>query len=296
MVAGQLIDWMGSLSPTGRAADYFTERSLFPMLLLPAWMAEDASITSDLEFRGELVYSTINGYYFIRMLDNVMDEHGSVERHLLPVSAFFHTEFEGVYRRYFEHGHPFWGWFDSLWLGAANAVCREAMAPSMDLDGFRDIAGKKMCAAKIPLVAVHYRSGEMTDLGKWLQFADRLAEWWQFLDDLMDWWKDYARGASTYFLFEGHRQKRPQESMHQWVVREGFSWGVDTLLRWMRDLRELSIPLRSNAVDEFLDDRVELFHGIVDKTLPGLKAMAQLATLMDGEPQIPYSPINEVTQ
>jgi hypothetical protein len=287
VVTGQLSDWMSSLSSTGRAADYFTQRSLFPMLLLPAWMANDTTTSSDFEFQNDLVYSTINGYYFIRMIDNVMDEHGSVERHLLPMSAFFHTEFEGVYQRYFEHRHPFWGWFDSLWLAGANAVCREAVAPNMDLESFRDIAAKKMCATKIPLVAVHYRSDQTIELDIWLQFADRLAEWWQFLDDLIDWCKDYSHGACTYFLCEGNRRRRAQESMHQWVVREGFEWGVDILSRWMRDLRGLSVPLRSSAVDAFLDDRARLFRGIVERTLPGFKALAQLATLMDREPQLP---------
>ena len=287
-VAAQVVTWMNSLSPTGHAADYFTQRSLFPMLLLPVWMAgAGAREPSDWEFQSDLAYSTINGYYFIRMLDNVMDDHASVETHLLPMSAFFHAEFQRVYQRYFEHPHPFWGWFDSLWLVSANAVCREAFTSNMDLNGFREIAANKMCAAKIPLVAVHYRSGETTDLAIWLQFANRLAHWWQFFDDLMDWCKDYSRGTCTYFLCEGNRQKRPEESLHRWVAREGFEWGIETLLQWMRDIRELSIGLRSSAADTFLDDRAQLFRAIVDRTLPGVKTLAQLATVMECEPQMP---------
>jgi hypothetical protein len=117
----------------------------------------------------------------------------------------------------------------------------------------------------------------------WLRFTDRLAQCWQFFDDLMDWCKDDSRGACTYFLSEGNRQRGPQESMHHWVVREGFEWGVATVRQWMCDLRELSIPLCSSTVDAFLDDRTELFRGIADRTLPGLNALAQLATRMDSE-------------
>jgi hypothetical protein len=286
-VARQLVDWMTSLSPTGRAADYFTQRSLFPMLLLPVWMAGTAGNPSDSQFQSDLAYSTINGYYFIRMVDNIMDDHASVEGNLLPMSAFFHGEFQSVYQHYFDSSHPFWGWFDSLWLASANAACREAVSPDMDLDGFREIAAKKMCAVKIPLVALHYHSGKATDLAAWLQFTDRLAEWWQFFDDLMDWHKDYSRGACIYFLCEGNRQKHPHESMHQWVAREGFQWGVDTLVQWMHDLQDLSIHLRSSAVDAFLNDRTQMFRSIVNGILPGLKVLAQLATAMDCEPSVP---------
>jgi len=284
-VGRQLVDWMVSLSPTGRAADYFTQRSLFPMLRLPVWMAGAAGSASDSGFQGDLAYSTINGYYFIRMIDNVMDGDASVEQNLLPLSVFFHSEFQSVYQRYFDFSHPFWDRFHSLWLASASAVCREAASPDMDLDGFREIAANKMCAAKIPLVAVHYQCGEATELARWLQFADRLAAWWQFFDDLMDWHKDYSRGACVYFLCEGNRKKLSHESMHQWVVREGFQWGVDTLEQWMSDLRESSIGLRSSAVEAFLIDRTHMFRAIVGGILPGLEALAELAAAMDPEPR-----------
>ena len=280
-VARQLIDWMASLSPTGVAADYFTQRTMFPMLLLPEWMAAAAAVPLDQQFQADLAYSTVNGYYFIRMLDNVMDDHATVEAQLLPMSAFFHCEFHSVYQRYFDSSHPFWEWFESLWLTSAGVVCREVALPDLDLDGFREIAANKLCAAKIPLVALHYFCGERLALASWLQFADRLAEWWQFLDDLMDWHKDQARGACTYFLCEGRRRKHPRESLHQWVAREGFQWGIDTLNCWMRVLKTLSAQLGSMGATRFLDDRIRMLDELADEILPGLGALARLAVAMD---------------
>ena len=279
-VAQKLIDWMALLSPTGIAPDYFTQRTMFPMLLLPEWMAAAAAVPPDCQFQTDLAYSTVNGYYFIRMLDNVMDDHATVEGLLLPMSAFFHCEFQGVYQRYFDSTHPFWKSFESLWLTSASAVCREATSPDLDLDGFCEIAAKKLCAAKIPLAALHYYYGENSELESWLHLADRLAEWWQFLDDLMDWNKDEARGACTYFLCEGRRRKHAHECLHEWVAREGFQWGIDTLNRWMRDLKTLSVHVRSNGVAGFLDDRIHMLDELAHTILPGMKELAQLAVAM----------------
>jgi hypothetical protein len=201
------------------------------------------------------------------------------------MSGFFHAEFHGVYRRHFEAAHPFWESFDSLWFAAANAVCREAAAADMDLGGFREIAARKLCPANIPLVAMHHHCAMRTDIGAWLQFTGRLAEWWQLFDDLMDWHEDCLHGVCSYFLCEGSRRKRQRESLHQWVAREGFQWGVATLEDWWRDLRAASLRLGSRDVEAFLDDRAAMFREIVAQLRPGFDALTRLADVLDFETQ-----------
>jgi hypothetical protein len=232
------------------------------------------------QFQHDLVYSSVNGYYFIRMLDNVMDGHGTAEKELLAMSAFFHLEFQSTYQRYFEARHPFWTSFQKYWLQAADAVSRETQVRQMDFRGFQEIAVNKLAAGKIPLTAVHYELKQRTNLGGWLAFFDRLAEWWQFADDLMDWHRDYSRGACTYLLCEATRRKQAAESVHDWIVREGFQWGIDTLTQWMRDLESGVVELKSEAAFDLIHDRAGMLDEIAGSMLPGMQALQQLAQAM----------------
>ena len=277
-VAERLREWMDHLSPSGDAPDYFLQASMFPMLLLPAWMSRSLDAWDE-EFQSQLVYSSVNAYYSIRLLDNVMDGHGSCEKELLPLSAFFHAEFQGTYQRYFDFSHPFWNCFHSLWLETADAVVRETEITSLDFVTFRKIAARKLSAAKIPLVAVHHRLGKRPDLAPWVAFCDELAAWWQFLDDLMDWYIDAQRGAVTCFLSEAERRKDPDEPVARWVVREGFLWGVDKLEEWMGNLKRAARELGSHEAGEFLERC-----SVMEKArnlLPGMQALEEVALAME---------------
>jgi len=92
--------WMAQLSPTGRAPDYFLQPRMFPYLRLPLWAMRSFTAEVDREFLADLVHSTINGYY-IRLLDNLMDGHGTIELKILPATAFFHGEFQATYHKLF---------------------------------------------------------------------------------------------------------------------------------------------------------------------------------------------------
>ncbi|HKD85615.1 MAG TPA: hypothetical protein VKB58_12765 [Terriglobales bacterium] len=281
-VAERVCAWMDTLSPSGQAPDYFLQPSMFPMLLVPAWMSESVDVW-DGRFQSELVYSSVNAYYSIRLLDNVMDGHETCEKELLPLSAFFHAEFQGVYERYFDASHPFWSSFRSLWLQTADAVVREAQLATMDAQSFREIAANKLSAAKIPLIAVHHHLGGQTDLAQWLLFCDELAAWWQFLDDLMDWYLDDQRGACTYFLSEAERRRGREETRLRWVLREGFEWGVETLEQWREALQRSAHTLHSDDALNFLDERGAMVMQEARRLLPGMQAFEEVALAMDKE-------------
>src|ERR1700685_2401201 len=69
-LATQVSRWMTSRSPTSDAPEYFMRPRIFPMLLLPCWMAEIGGRMPDRKFQSDVVFSTLNGYYYIRLLDN----------------------------------------------------------------------------------------------------------------------------------------------------------------------------------------------------------------------------------
>ena len=281
-VAERVRAWMHALSPTQEAPDYFLQPSMFPMLLIPAWMSRSVGVWEE-QFQSELIYSSVNAYYSIRLLDNVMDGHETCEKELLPLSAFFHAQFQTVYQRYFDSSHPFWSSFHSLWLQSADVVIREAQLTTMDFESFREIAANKLSAAKIPLVAVHHQVGGRTDLARWLAFCDELAAWWQFLDDLMDWYIDDQRHARTYFLCEAERRKDPGEEALRWVLREGFEWGVEMLEQWRETLQRSARALCSDDALKFLDERGAKVVESARNLLPGMQALEEVALAMDEE-------------
>ena len=45
----------------------------FPHFLLPYWLSPVADRVADAEFQTDLLYSSINGYYSIRLCDNIAD-------------------------------------------------------------------------------------------------------------------------------------------------------------------------------------------------------------------------------
>ena len=245
-------EWMAHLSSTGRAPDYFLQPRTFPFLRLPLWAARSFAVEPDPEFLADVTYSTINGYYYIRLLDNLMDGHATVELKILPASAFFLTEFQSTYYKYFPAGHPFWDVFRSAWFSASEAVIRE-----MDLDAihqaeFEQVTVAKLAGARIPLAAVGWRFGAGERLRPWEEFTLALARWVQMEDDLFDWHLDLRHGKTSYFLTKARQSKGP-ESVEAWVIREGFLESVDILQRELSALRSLASPLESEEVISYLD-------------------------------------------
>ena len=222
---------MKSLSATGDAPDYFMQPRMFPMLLLPWWMAESCEQKLDRGFQSDVVYSTLNGYYYIRLLDNLMDGHGSVELALLPAAAFFHSEFLLTYQKYFDANHPFWPAFRSAWFSSSEAIASEASVVCFDEDAFRQISAQKLCAARIPLAATSYFYRDMESMKPWLEFTAALASWSQMLDDLFDWHRDLRGKKDSYVLSQARQHKREGETVESWMARTGIRLGHECASR-----------------------------------------------------------------
>jgi hypothetical protein len=276
----QVRGWMAQLSPTGNASDYFLLPRMFPLLRLPLWVAKSFAAEAESEFLADVIYSTVNGYYYIRLLDNLMDGHGTNELEILPATAFFHTEFQATYQKYFEAAHPFWEMFRSAWFSASDAVTHEFNLDCIREAEFEGITVAKLAGARIPLAAVGFRYGTAQQMRSWEEFALALARWSQMEDDLFDWHHDLQHDKTSYFLTEANRRKGP-DTVDAWVIREGFQQGVETLQRELSALRDLVGPLNSPDLIRYLDLRETILEGQktrIREAFDVLRAVAAAAT------------------
>jgi hypothetical protein len=257
-LAQQAEGWVKKLAGTDDPADYYRHPLAFPAMLLPWWVEQSLGTKLDKSFQADLIYSSVTGYYFIRLIDNVMDGHGPEDAALLPLLGFFHTQFHSTYQPYFEFNHPFWVYFNRIGILSADYAINSSLLNDIDLDTFMSMAGLKVCGGKIPIAAVcyHYHSEEL--LPRWEAFFDRLGCWHQMFNDLFGWIKDLKHNTSSYFLSEAKKRKHPDDSIVTWVVRTGFDWGLSVLNGWMEDLQQNAATLSSDELVEYLNYRNQL--------------------------------------
>lgn len=281
LMAARAEAWMAGLTKTGQAADYFQHPLAFPMLLLPCWVEESLWGQIDIEFQTNLVYSSVSGYYFIRMIDNVMDEQSQLERKLLPMTGFFHAQATATYHRYFDHRHHFWAYFSRWNTQSADFAIEDGSGGEIDIERFRQIAGKKVVAGKIPIAAVLARYEQLERLPAWEHFYDKLSCWHQMFNDVLSWHKDIQHATASYFLCEGQQRKYPDETMFAWLLREGFAWGLETLDQWLDELLTLANSLGSQHLKQYLVYRDQLLESQKIDLQNSVAAMWQLSRISE---------------
>ena len=287
--AQALVDWTWRLSPTGRARDYFDGGRAI-MFLLPWWLEQRVRANPDVDFHELLTESTVNAYYFVRLIDNVLDENAAEERDLLPLLGILHANFYRAYTRLFPAADPFWDYFDRYWDGTMEAALRDKRLGEISSNDFTGIVARKTSGIKIPLAAVCCRYGRLDLLEPWCAFYDTLACWQQMLDDTFDWMRDLQHGNSTFFLSEGNRQKRAGESIAGWVVRGGFAWAIDRLSSMMQDARGCAAQLESPALLRFLEYRDAEVREYAARLTQPLKEVAVVANLFEPIDDRPPAP------
>ena len=275
-MAAQVTPWLEQLADGGQPADYFKHPLAFPSLLLPWWLEQTIHPEPDLAFQTDLVYSTINGYYYIRLIDNLMDGQATVELELLPALGFFHSRFQTVYQSYFPGDHPFWKQFSAIWLHSAEVTMQDADLTGIGEAEFSQVAAQKISAVKIPLVALCYRYERPDLIEPWFRLVDLLGCWHQFLNDLLGWYRDDTRQNCTYFLAEAARRRVDAEPLVSWVVREGFEWASDKLAAWMSALKTLAMELHSPALAHYLDLREQMLQSQQAEVAAGLRNLKKL--------------------
>jgi hypothetical protein len=259
-MAERLADWIRSLAGSMNPEQYFLHPQAFPAILFPWWLEDSLGCEPDEAFTGDLVYSTVSGYYFIRMIDNAMDEGGEKKgSSLLPILGFLHSEFQSSYFRYFPQGHRFWNSFSRLWIISAEASTRDANITDIDRELFERVASKKVIAGRIPMTAflMKHRIDDIPE--GWSRLYDLLSYFSQMSNDLSDCCRDLQAGRTTYLLSEGERCRTRLEGYTEppvyWILREGWAWAVHELHSWMEEMKQIASSFHYPPLQEYLQMR-----------------------------------------
>lgn len=273
-LGSRVLPWLGELSRTGRLVDYFTNPRRFPILLLPWWAVEDTPSRDDRQFHEDVALSTMSGYCYIRLLDDLMDRRGVPGLDLLPAAGVFHLEFQSAYQRHFAPDSPFWDTFRTRWLQGADATHAPA---TIDAAGLEARAEANLGPALIPITAACLHAGVPERIERWRPVILELARLEQFLDDVVDWQDDHERGQPNLLLAEWTAKAPSGEPALSWVVREGYVWGLETARARLSAAVGLVEPLGSQGLLRYLADRTSLVDELTRETGPGLRQLAELA-------------------
>ena len=280
--ADQVMRWIRRISPGGEPAAHFLNVRMFPILQLPDFVLESLAVAPDEGFHQSLISSTVHGYYYIRLIDDIVDGDRDLEleRRILPVASYFLSEFQLGYQKYFSAEHEFWQVFRRIWTASAAATAEDAVQIAVDFSEFERVSSRKFSAAGIPVAATCHHYGRADLLPAWLELVDGLGRWSQMVDDILDWHQDRSLGRATYFLTEGERQRRQEESLEEWILREGCDWGFDLLNEWMDRLQESAALLGSPALMKYLAGRKAWAAEQHSALSNGLAELARLAVIL----------------
>ena len=273
-------DWLKYLAGTEDPADYYRQVPISPMFWFPWFLETALSPTPNPTLQKDLIDSTVNGYYYIRLIDNLTDHHATIEQEILPALGIFHTRFHRPYQKYFSHSHPFWEFFSTTWFHSADVTIIDTKSVEQDLTHFMEIAAHKICAIKIPLAAVAYYYDTPELIQPWAQLVDNFGRWHQMYSDLFHWHEDMSQGVTTYFLSEAQKQKSTNESSADWILREGFQWGLDVLDNWMADVQGLASQLDNKDLARYLTYRQASTRSSGQEVLAALQSASKISSLL----------------
>jgi hypothetical protein len=255
----------------------------FPHFLLPYWLSPAADRVADAEFQTDLIYSSINGYYSIRLCDNIADNDSPPElRKLAPCTLYFDSEAIKPYRKHFSATQEFWSSFDTFLAQQAEASAADSLLEDVDAETFASLSSKKFTGTKIPMSAVRYRyHGLERSFEQWLRFVDCLGNFAQFSNDFFDWHHDSIHGITTLLSSES-RRRAPGESIAAWFVREGFDWGVEELKLRFENAKLRSEALGNEAVVDWLIVRGRTLDTDIRRVRSGLEPFRTFGRVISG--------------
>ena len=256
-LAGETLKWIARRCDVQHLEDYLAHPQGMPLLALPWWL-EMSFREVDTEFQCDLMISGAHGYFFIRMLDDLMDGH-AVDRACLPALHLFSLRFQSAYFRYFPSGDPFWDYFERSLASTAEAVSGDSRLGEVSAENFLGISARKLAAALIPIAAVCCRYGRLELLPAWEHFLTLFSRWHQMRDDILDWSEDYAAGHATWILSEAQRRRASSETVPVWMGRTGLSWAAKVMGDWMEQIKDAAAGLNSPELVRYLKAREAMF-------------------------------------
>ena len=269
--------WMRALARGAPPPTYFTHPQAFPMLLLPWWLEGRIGGPRDLPFDGDLIYSTIAGYYAVRMVDELMDRDRPPDATAIPALICFQVEFQLALQRHFPADHPFWAAFTGGTFDSAEMASVDAGLTAIDRDRFVAISARKVAGARLPLQAVAHHRGRTDQIAPWSALVDLLGCWHQMANDIQGWHRDLASGRATYFLTEGAARTGNASAIPAWVVDEGLAWGIAQLDDWMDELIAAAERLECPPLAAYLAGRARTAADEWRALAPSLAAVQGIA-------------------
>ena len=253
----------------------------FPHFVLPYWISPARARLADTEFQTDVLYSTISGYYSIRLCDNIADNDSPHKlRKLVTCGAYFDSEFIRPYMKYFPTPHDFWNLFDRYWAQQAEVSSADSLLDDVDEKSFASLSSKKFTATKIPISAINFRYQELKDsIERWLRFVDCLGNFSQFNNDLFDWNHDSKYGIRTYISSESKR-RAPGDSLTAWFLREGFDWGAAELKSRFNDVRKEAEGLGNKEVLDWTTTRGLALDRDIVEAHSGLELVKKFGTII----------------
>lgn len=273
-VATAVNEWIGMVFGEDDVAGVFLRADGFPLLTLPWWMATTWGVPEP-GLHQDITTSSVSGYLYIRLIDNLMDGDAPGEVSLLPALHILHSRFVDPYRRRFPPQHPFWSKFESAWYQTAEVTMRDFLAREIDRVEFETISAKKTGAVRIPLAAVAMSEAHPEHLEPWYQLVDLLGCWHQMINDLFSWPRDLSSGAVTYLVSEG-RRRAGEGALSTWFVDEGFSWASQQVEHYAAQVETCASGLGSSDLIAYLKQRRGLFDKKAAVVAKGLSAIGEL--------------------
>jgi hypothetical protein len=267
--------WLATRCDLNHPENYFLHSQSLAILGFPWWLEESLCGAADPGFQVDLMFSTINAYYFTRMLDDIMDGH-AIERAAMPALYPFHLRFVRPYQKYFDYGSAFWREFERILMITVEAVAGEASLKEITAEDFIRFSARKPAAAMIPMAAVCVHYGRLDMLAPWESVLTSFARWHQMRDDVMDWSSDMQAGQPTWLLTEAARRRTGGESVAAWMGREGFHWARTVMDHRINETLEAASGLKSQALMFYLEQRNELFSQQIANMITMAEAFAGL--------------------
>jgi hypothetical protein len=277
-LAAHVSTWIARFSDLVEPARYFTQAYSLPVLAFPWWLEKRIRGQADVEFQADLMFSTVSGYYFTRMLDDIMDGH-EVPPAAVPALYSFSKQLVEPYYKYFPAPHSFWREFDRLLMRTVEAASAEVTLQQIDESAFLAVSARKPTAALIPVAAVCFRCERADLLQLWSDFFTLYSRWHQMNDDLVDWRVDHQSGNHTWLLCEAERRRAHDEPVSLWMGREGYEWTRGLMNSWMDDMMAAAHALDTPELTLYLEMRKRAFSCYIDRMIGTAAAYARLLQL-----------------
>jgi hypothetical protein len=274
ILARELDRWVGKvLGPRPEAP--FTTLDSYPLVHLPIWAAPGLTPA----ILALLVRSTISGYLYVRLIDNVYDADtgGAEELRVLPAASFLHTEFQLPYQQLYPFDHPFWDTFTSAWTRAAEATLADRLSENPDVDRFELAAARKTTSAIIPVAAALYAGGDPCRMPAWVRFVDAFGCWHQLENDFFGWQKDQRHGNPNLLLGEARRRGADPDG---WFFDEGFEWAAELLSRYAGEAAAHARSLHCPELVSYMEMRLSAHHVRLASLRRGISEQIRLNRLL----------------